>query len=87
VKETKTAGESLTESNNINKSLLTLGKWINCICADFLVYRKLQPVSFILVYFYYLYIVYYISKDKIFPIEKKIPLKMLFIMQYLTISA
>jgi len=26
VKETKTAGESLTEANNINKSLLTLGK-------------------------------------------------------------
>jgi len=35
VKETKTAGESLTEANNINKSLLTLGKWINCIWADF----------------------------------------------------
>ncbi|XP_066918741.1 kinesin-like protein KIF3A isoform X2 [Clytia hemisphaerica] len=30
VKETKTTGESLTESNNINKSLLTLG---NCISA------------------------------------------------------
>ena len=36
MKETKTVGESLTESNNINKSLLTLGKVLLVVEAIFI---------------------------------------------------
>ena len=41
VKETKTSGETLVESNNINKSLLTLG----IVLASFTISRVLSRVS------------------------------------------